>query len=205
MEKINGNTGAQIWNVTFQTDEGKASDENDSHSGVGQGVVGRDLFVSSVDVDRAGDVVLAMSTEGTIFDSTGSPTPKRGRYDIVVVKLRATDGSKMWHSRLGSSSDDFATGIVIDPRGNENGGERDVFVGGRTKGKSILTGSASGDGSVGGFDAFVVKLAGASGYPSFEKIYGTKMEDEAVGFGLLWEWAERGRDRDRDSNRDRDR
>ena len=133
-----------------------------------------------MDVDRAGDVVLAMATEGSIFDSMQSPTPKRGRYDIVIAKLRATDGSKMWHSRLGSAFDDFPTGIVIDPRGIGEGGERDIFVGGKTKGKSVLTGAAGGKEGTGGYDAFVVKLSGASGYPSFEKLYGTKSDDEAV-------------------------
>ena len=89
-----------------------------------------------------------------------------GNADLFLVKYNSS-GTKQWTNQLGSSSDDYANGIVTDSSGS-------VYVTGTTYG------GLDGNTSAGGDDLFIVKY-NSSGTKLWTKQLGTSSQDLAEG------------------------
>lgn len=98
---------------------------------------------SDVATDSAGNVYVVGSTNGGLDGNTNS-----GLYDLFVVKYDSA-GLKQWTRQLGTSSDDYTTGVATDSAGN-------CYVAGGTEGG--LDGNTNSNS--GYSDLFVLKYAG---------------------------------------------
>jgi hypothetical protein len=72
---------------------------------------------TQVALDRAGDVYLAASFQNQIAFGAVNLTAK-AMHDIVIAKLRGSDGTVLWAVSLGSDADDSAMHITTDAAGN---------------------------------------------------------------------------------------
>jgi hypothetical protein len=99
--------------------------------------------------DLAGNVYVVGHTTGSLPGQTSA-----GSYDAYVRKYDSL-GNTVWTSQFGSSSNDYAFGVVVDTSGA-------VYVAGFT------LGSLPGQSSLGGFDAYIRK------YNSFGGIVWTR-------------------------------
>ena len=119
-----------------------------------------------VGVDSIGNVYVAGDTAGGLDGNTNL-----GGYDIVLVKYNKS-GMKQWTVQTGSSSYDFAQGIVV-------GGNGDVFVVGNT------SGGFDGNTNQGSDDLFLVKYD-SSGVKQWggAKQMGTSGYDTARGVAV---------------------
>lgn len=77
---------------------------------------------TAVGVDAAGNVLVAATFAGTV-DVGGGPVASAGGTDTLIVKY-AADSTLLWTRRIGSTGDDAALGLAVDPGG-------DVVVTGR--------------------------------------------------------------------------
>jgi len=94
---------------------------------------------AAVAVDSSGNIYVAGNTNGALA------SPNAGATDVFVRKLDAK-GATLWTRQFGSSSDDFASSIVVDSAGN-------VYVGGDTYGALSGTNAGSCDSFLRKFDA----------------------------------------------------
>jgi hypothetical protein len=90
-----------------------------------------------VSVDGLGNVYISGSTEGSLNG------PNAGSDDAFVSKYDAA-GTLEWTRQLGTSSEDYSTGVSADGLGN-------VYISGETYGS--LDGTSAGS-----YDAFVSKI-----------------------------------------------
>ena len=110
-------------------------------------------FAYGVATDISGNVYLAGGTNGGRDGNTNA-----GNTDLFVVKYNSS-GTKQWTRQLGSSSDDYANGIVTDSSGS-------VYISGTTYG------GLDGNTSAGNADLFVVKY-NSSGTKQWTKQLGS--------------------------------
>ena len=95
-------------------------------------------------MDSSGNVYAAGYTSGGLDGNTNA-----GSNDLFVVKYNSS-GTKQWTKELGSSSNDYASGVAVDSSGN-------VYSAGYTSGGlDGHTNSGHAPGS-GGYDIFLVK------------------------------------------------
>ena len=92
---------------------------------------------NEVTVDSSGNVYVTGYTQGGL-DGTNA-----GNSDLFVVKYNSS-GTKQWAKQLGTSSNDYATGVATDSSGN-------VYVTGNTSGE------LDGNTNSGSTDIFLVK------------------------------------------------
>ena len=111
--------------------------------------------------DSSGNVYVTGMTNGGLDGCKSA-----GVEDLFVVKYNAS-GTKQWTNQLGSSSDDYANGIVTDSSGS-------VYVTGTTYG------GLDGNTSAGNADLFVVKY-NSGGTKQWTKQLGTPSTDTANG------------------------
>ena len=111
-------------------------------------------FATSIAIDSRGAAHVAGYTESGDFPTTpGAYDPViGGSIEAFVAKL-SPDGSELdFSTALGGGSEDFGTGIALDPRGS-------VYVSGSTASDDFPTTAGAADTTFGGFfDAFVTKL-----------------------------------------------
>ena len=93
---------------------------------------------TGVATDSLGNVYVAGTTHGELDGNSNA-----GSSDIFVVKYNSS-GTKQWTRQLGTSSDDYATGVATDASGN-------IYVTGST------SGGLDGNSNAGEWDLFVVK------------------------------------------------
>jgi hypothetical protein len=127
----------------------------------------------AVGTDGSGNVIVAGTFEGSV-DFGGGALTSAGMRDIFVAKYSAT-GAHLWSKRFGSSGDDVVYGLAVDSLG-------DVALSGKFQG-SVSFGSATLV-SAGGDDAFVTKLSGSTGIPSWSKRFGSTSQDIAMGVAV---------------------
>jgi uncharacterized delta-60 repeat protein len=118
-------------------------------------------FANGVATDSSGNVYVTGSTYRNLDGNTSA-----GNADLFVVKYNSS-GTKQWTKQLGSSSRDYANGIVTDSSGS-------VYVSGTTYG------GLDGNTSAGNADLFVVKY-NSSGTKQWTKQLGTSSTDTANG------------------------
>jgi uncharacterized delta-60 repeat protein len=118
-------------------------------------------FANGVATDSSGNVYVTGSTYRNLDGNTSA-----GNADLFVVKYY-DNGTKQWTKQLGSSSRDYANGIVTDSSGS-------VYVSGTTYG------GLDGNTSAGNADLFVVKY-NSSGTKQWTKQLGTSSTDTANG------------------------
>ena len=118
-------------------------------------------YAYGVATDLSGNVYVAGGTNGGLDGNTNA-----GNTDLFVVKYNSS-GTKQWTKQLGSSSDDYANGIVTDSSGS-------VYISGTTYG------GLDGNTSAGNADLFVVKY-NSSGSKQWTKQLGTPSTDTANG------------------------
>jgi hypothetical protein len=117
-------------------------------------------FAEGVATDSSGNVYVTGDTEGGLDGNSST-----GGNDLFVVKYNSS-GTKQWTKQLGTSSDDYASGVATDSSAN-------VYVTGYTRGG--LDGT-----NAGGSDLFLVKY-NSSGTKQWTKQLGTSSSDYAYG------------------------
>ena len=118
-------------------------------------------FANGVATDSSGNVYVTGTTYRNLDGNTNE-----GNADLFVVKYNSS-GTKQWTKQLGSSSRDYANGIVTDSSGS-------VYVSGTTYG------GLDGNTSAGNADLFVVKYYD-NGTKQWTKQLGTSSTDTANG------------------------
>ena len=131
-------TGAKQWSQQMGTAG------NDSPAGIA--------------VDPNGDIIIGGLTAGGLGGNTNA-----GSTDLFAMKLD-TSGSVMWTRELGTTVEEFVTGMALDSIG-------DVYVVGYT------FGSLDGNTNVGGADAFLVKYDN-NGTKLWTKQTGSSADDQ---------------------------
>jgi hypothetical protein len=111
-----------------------------------------------VAVDAVGDIFVAGYTAGNLEGSN------QGGNDTYVRKLDGSDGTEIWTVQFGTTTDDNARGVCVDPDGN-------VVVIGTTSGQL-------GAAHIGGRDVFVRKLDGSDGSEMWTQQFGVAGTDD---------------------------
>ena len=165
-------SGAMMWNVSLRTDE-DISDDNPNQAA-------RDLVITAVTYDSAGDVLVVGYTEGTVLGLISE-----GREDAFVVKLDGTSGENLWTTRLGGGSNDRMNAIVTDTDGS-------VYLAGYTDGALYSPLQKEGDRNAdrgapansGGQDVIVARLSGSTGDWLWGWQAGSAGDDTCTGIAL---------------------
>ncbi|MBW2454416.1 MAG: hypothetical protein JRI68_07890 [Deltaproteobacteria bacterium] len=131
-----------------------------------------------VAADKSGNVIVAGSAAAAV-DFGGGPLPATYKWDVVVAKLGLV-GSHNWSRRLGGLGQEWLRGLALDPDGDlllvGRFDEQIQFADGGPEALSTGTGD---------YDAFLVRLSGASGEPLWGHGFGPATpqtaEDVAVG------------------------
>jgi len=118
-------------------------------------------YANGIVTDSSGSVYVTGTTYGGLDGNTSA-----GNADLFVVKYNSS-GTKQWTKQLGSSSRDYANGVVTDSSGS-------VYVSGTTYG------GLDGNTSAGNADLFVVKY-NSSGTKQWTQQLGTSSTDTANG------------------------
>ena len=103
-------------------------------------------------MDPAGNVLVTGETNSSGWTEGGyEPTHNGGIYDAFVAKL-SPNGAHLWSTYLGGSSDDYGTGIAVDPSGN-------VLVTGETNSSGWTEGGYDPTHKCGIYHALAAKLS----------------------------------------------
>ncbi len=114
-------------------------------------------YGEDVTTDSSGNIYVTGYTEGELDGNTNSGGP-----DIFLVKYNSS-GTKQWTKQLGTSSDEWGSGVTTDSSGN-------IYVTGSTKG------GLDGNTKSGITDIFLVKY-NSSGTKQWTKQLGTSSGD----------------------------
>jgi len=128
----------------------------------------------AVDVDDAGDVLVAGAFDGTL-DVGGVPLVSLGGQDGFALKLEAATGGVVWSKAFGGPGKQVARALAVDAAGT-------ALVGGGFDGSIDL-----GNGpmlSAGGEDAFFVKLGSGDGTPAMGSQFGDASNQAITGIAL---------------------
>lgn len=110
-------------------------------------------YANAIDVDAAGDVVLAGQTYSANFPlSSPLQATLAGTTDGFVSKLNATGGALVYSTYLGGAQGDIAYGLRLDAAGN-------AYVAGQTDSPDYPAVNAVQAGNAGGSDAFVTQIS----------------------------------------------
>jgi hypothetical protein len=126
--------------------------------------------VGAIVADAEGNAIVAGGFAGAI-DFGGGALFSGGATDVYVAKLDPK-GKKLWAMSFGGTGPDEATTAVVDPQG-------DVLVAGSFASKGVLVGGLTLGDAI-DFDAFVVKLDGATGEPKWTLKIGDTGNDAAA-------------------------
>ena len=139
---------------------------------------------SEVNIDNAGNIVLAACTQSSNFKTSAGAyqTTASGKQDAVVMKLSSNAQTVLWSTFLGGSENDAAYVILPDATGN-------LYVAGGTASSDFR--GISGGGVInatyqgGEADGFIVEMNAAGtaairgtflGTPSVDQIYGIQKD-----------------------------
>jgi hypothetical protein len=151
-----------------------------TNTGVGQ--ASRSISTSgqqrsvAIATDPAGNVVIGGSMVGTVDFGVGAPLVSAGAQDAFAAKISADLKTTLWAERFGDSTSQNTLGLAVDGAGN-------VIVSGLFQG-SIDAGTAGALTSAGGFDAFVLKLDGATGTAKCARSAGDASDQSASGVAV---------------------
>lgn len=119
-----------------------------------------EAFFWDVAADSKGDLIIT----GSATTAVGAE-PLLGFSDIIVVKVRGTDGTTIWSRQLGSSDEDAARAVAVDATDA-------VYLTGST------AGAAAQNTNAGGIDVVVAKLNGETGATTWLKQFGSAGNDD---------------------------
>ncbi len=94
---------------------------------------------TSVDSDTSGNLFVAGTSDGSLLD--GYPV---GGKDVFVARMSSADGVRKWIKQLGTTDDDIASSVLVQPDGT-------LVITGHTKGQ--LGAVPAGD-----FDVFLLNM-----------------------------------------------
>ena len=117
-----------------------------------------------VTIDSLGNIYITGVTEGGLDGNTSN-----GERDIFLLKYNSS-GVKQWTQQMGTSSNDYGDGTVIDSSNN-------IYVTGTTGG------GLDGNISSGGYDIFLVKY-NSSGVKQWSKQMGTSSNEWGYGMSV---------------------
>ncbi|MBN8247877.1 MAG: SBBP repeat-containing protein, partial [Verrucomicrobia bacterium] len=139
----------------------------------GNGATDEELGWKGLAVNASGDVYVSGFTTSPDFPVTLS-TPHAGAVDAFITKIKADGSQILWSRLLGGGDADWSSGLALDPAG-------DLFIAGYTRSTDLPV-TPSFDATLGGAqDAFVAKLAGASGVTQWVSYLGGSAEERVVG------------------------
>ena len=127
-------------------------------------------------VDPAGNVLVAGTFQGTV-DLGGGPLVAAGGssdQDLFVAKYTSA-GAHVWSRRFGGVAFDYANGVAATSGG-------DVLLAGAFYDNVGFGGPSLA--SAGGYDAFLVKLAGANAAHVWSKRFGAAADDRAFAVAV---------------------
>jgi hypothetical protein len=141
--------------------------------GIG-GQAGSPEQANAIAVDSTGSAYIAGVTNSANFPVTvgAFQTIFNGVQDAFVVKLNAAGSAKAYSTYLGSSSFDWASGMVIDSSGN-------AYVAGYTSSAGFPVVGSVQTGFKGLYDAFVSKINPLGNGLTFSTMYGGTGADQA--------------------------
>jgi len=118
---------------------------------------------------------ITVDSRGNAYVTGGTPTgldgnTSNGGVDAFVVKFD-TDGRKLWTRQLGTAGNDFGTRIADDKNGS-------LYITGYTDG------AFTGFTNAGLYDAFVIKLASATGATQWTQQFGSAGNDDGSGLAV---------------------
>jgi hypothetical protein len=125
-----------------------------------QGSFGDDS-AQALAIDQSGNPILAGTTTGNLFGTNA------GGKDLFLLKTDPS-GHVLWSTQRGTTGDDVANAIAVDPTGL-------IYVAGSTTGSLGFNYT-----NTGGLDAFVLQYT-ASGSVGWSRQLGTNTDDEAFG------------------------
>ena len=114
-----------------------------------------EAFFWDVTADSKGDLLVTGSATSAIASE-----PLLGLSDIIVVKVRGTDGTTVWSRQLGTSDEDLARAVTVDSTDA-------VYLTGFTSGTLAQNTNA------GGVDVVIAKLNGETGATTWLKQFGS--------------------------------
>ncbi len=130
-----------------------------------------------VELDRAGDAVVAGFTPSSNFPTLLASQPSSGgKYDGFVTKLSPL-GQPVFSTYLGGSEDDYITGFALDDDG-------DVYAAGSTTSDDFPTVNAFQPTRGGNIDGFVAKLRSDGSGPVYSSYLGGAAFDEVCALAV---------------------
>lgn len=130
---------------------------------------------NAVAVSASGEIALC-GTATVDVDFGGGTLAQRGAQDVVVAKL-ASNGTLLWARRFGGADTELCAGVGMDGAGN-------VVIGGTYFDAATFDLGDGGLGSVFGSEAFVAKLASATGAPLWASSIATNGVDRVYGIAV---------------------
>ena len=128
---------------------------------------------------RGGDGYFKGSDRGYSGNAAEGNEGDLGGSDLIVVKLDGRRGWAHWRAQIGSSADDFAYGITVDPND-------DVIIVGSTGDQegSVFGDNTEGKGGYGATDMFALKLSGEDGSHIWSTQLGSDQDDAAYAVAI---------------------
>ena len=142
------------------------------------GGTGEDI-VNAIALDSAANVYLAGTTSSLAFPTTtgAAHTANAGGYDAFVARFNAS-GGRVYATLLGGSGSDSANAIAVDSASN-------AYVSGQTASSNFPTTAGVFQTALSGTsDAFVAKIAPASGTVAYVTLLGGSGDDFANGIAI---------------------
>ncbi len=132
----------------------------------------------AIAVDRSGDGYITGSTSGLLPVTAGAfQTTPHGYTNCYVTKLNPTGSAILYSTFLGSSGEDFGTGIAVDSAGN-------AYVTGWTQSTDFPTTVGAFQTTSSGISAFVTKLNAAGSALIYSTYLGGGDYDQATGIAI---------------------
>lgn len=116
-----------------------------------------DAYRGEIDLDDAGNVYIASSTQSSNFPTAGPAAGlMQGAQSAVAFKLNAGLNAILWSRYISGTDLDAGYSVAIASNGN-------VYVVGGTTSTNIMPGGGAQTTNAGGRDGFIIRLNGANG------------------------------------------
>lgn len=138
-----------------------------------QGAGTADVTAASAAVTRSGDIIVAVTYQGTFQMTGGTPVTALGASDIALVRI-SSSGTVLWTRSFGGNGIDRSRGVAVGPTD-------DIAVTGEFNGTASFGGPSYT--TSGGYDSFVAKYT-ASGDFLWSHAAGSAADDRGLAVAL---------------------